>query len=200
MAWSSDLSDDDIVQQMRDDPQRGFTLLLERYGGRIHGFLRQRFPMLDDAALHDAIVDAMLLLVDSFDARRGPLSAWFLLLAHQQVAGALRCRKPGVTVRAAGDQLPDLEDHDDPLARLQSLERLSELQRAIGSLPPLERAVLEADLAEGRPVVARELADRLGTSIAAVYTARRRARAKVFARCDWIRSWLPNGKPNHETP
>ena len=68
MVWSPDADDLRIAQLICDDPQQGLTQLLEQYGGRIRGYLRQRFPSLDGADVQDVITDAMLALAASFDA------------------------------------------------------------------------------------------------------------------------------------
>lgn len=193
MVWSNGVADPEIVRLIRDDPQAGFTLLLQRYGGRIQGYLRQRFPSLDPGDLCDAMTDAMLSLADSFDAQRGSLPAWFLLLAHQKAVGRLRSQNPRrrVVAELVGDE-PDRGG--DPLSQVESRERLDEVYKLIRNLPALERSVLEADLEEGRTVAADTLARQLGTTAGSIYAARRRARQKLIQRCNWVRAWLQSGK------
>jgi RNA polymerase sigma factor (sigma-70 family) len=197
MVWSNEVSDPDIVRLIRDDPQRGFTLLLGQYGGRIHGYLRQRFPSFDESDLHDAVTDAMLALADSFDQRRGTLPAWFLLLAHQQAVRMLKSRRSIPGTVALDTCLEEVDRGDEPLTRLETLERLQEAQQAIQALPALERAVLEADLAEGLTVDAQVLAQRLNTTRGSIYAARKRARARLIDKCNWVREFLQSGKEGH---
>ncbi len=199
MAWSSEVNDLEIVRLIHDDPEQGFTLLLQQYGGRIQGYLRQRFPTLDEADRTDAVTDAMLALADSFDAQRGTLPAWFLLLAHQQAVRLLRS-SPSVDWGDASDgHLEGLSHGGDPLAEMETRERVCEVRHAIAALPALERAVLEADLAEGRTTVARVLAKQLRTTEGSIYAARKRARSKLISHCSWIRDWLRNGNAGHES-
>lgn len=190
MSRSNDISDGELAELIRGDPQRGFTCLLQRYGGRVRGYLRRRFPSLDEADVQDAVTDAMLRLADSFDARRGTLAAWFVLLAHQQAVRVLRSRGAFLPEGASQGWLEAVAPGDDPLAALEAVERVQEVQRTIASLPDLERAVLEADVAAGRTVVAELLAQRLETTVASIYAARRRGRAKLIDKCSWIRHWL----------
>ncbi len=197
MVWSSDASDLLIAQLIGDDPQQGFSLLLQQYGGRIRGYLRQRFPSLDPADLHDVITDAMLALGTSFDASRGTLPAWFLLLAHQQAVQLLRSRRAHLAHRGGEEDVQQLAGGADPLAALISAERVAQLQRAVASLPWLERSVVEADLDEGRGVAAEHLAERLDTTVGSIYAARKRARRKLIRACDWIRDFWQGEEGDH---
>lgn len=190
MAGSKEVSDADLLQLIRDDPQQGFTVLLQQHGGRVHGDLRRRFPSLEPGELEDAVTDAMLRLADTFEAHRGPLSAWFLLLAHQQVVQRLRARG-SEPVAGGGERLEWVAGAaEDPSAGLETVERLRDVYRVVASLPDLERAVLEADLAAGRTAAGGGLARDLNTTEDSIYAARRRGRRKVLARCRWVRDWL----------
>lgn len=198
-AWSDKARSDgcteqEIVRLIHTEPQQGFTLLLQQFGGRIRGYLSQRFPSLDDADSQDVVTDAMLALAGSYDSDRGSLPAWFLLLAHQKAVALLRSRKSLHVIRADGGLE---EEHagaeSDPLAALESQERMQELFRAIRGLPGLERSVVEADVAAGRSVIARKLADQLGTSEGSIYAARRRARIKLMTQFAWLKGWLQTG-------
>ena len=201
MARSNELSDTELVQLIRDDPQQGFTVLLQQHGGRVHGDLRRRFPSLEPAELQDAVTDAMLRLADTFEVHRGPLSAWLLLLAHQQAVRRLRAQGSAPVGGACGDGLEWVAAWDDPSAGLETVERLQDVYRVVASLPDLERAVLEADLAAGHTAAAGGLARDLDTTEGSIYAARRRGRRKVAARCRWVRDWLRSdrsGGPEYE--
>ncbi|MFW6169789.1 MAG: RNA polymerase sigma factor [Planctomycetota bacterium] len=178
------------MQLIREDPEEGFTVLLRQHGGRIRGDLARRFPSLDEGELEDAVTDAMLRLADTFDADRGVLPAWFLLLAHQQAVRLLRLRNSAHVTALSREVLEGVTGRDDPLASLETLERLQEMQQAVASLPGLERAVVEADLTAGCSAAAEGLAKQLGTTEASVYAARRRGRRKVLGRCRWVQDWL----------
>lgn len=195
MPRANQLPDQELIQLIREDPEQGFTVLLRQYGGRVRGDLCRRFPSLDEGELEDAVTDAMLRLAETFDGDRGALPAWFLLLAHQHAVWLLRCRHSGQRTAWSRERLEGVAAReDDPLASLETVERLQEIQQAVASLPGLERAVLEADLAAGRRAAAEGLAKRLGTTVASVYAARRRGRRKVIGRCRWVQDWLRSDK------
>jgi RNA polymerase sigma factor (sigma-70 family) len=179
-----------IAQWIRQGEPHGFTLLLEQYGPRVAGSLRQRFPSLDDHDLHDVLADAMLAVANSFDARRGPLSAWFLLLAQQRAMHRLRTREAGPRWESWAEGGEPVDADATPLDKLVTRERLGEVERIIVSLSSLEQAVVRADLDAGRSMPADELATRLETTSGSVYAARQRARRKLLARCPWISEML----------
>ncbi len=190
MVRSSEISDSEIMQLIRDDPDQGFTQLLRLYGGRVQGYLCRRFPSLDESGRSDAVTDAMLALVDTFDDQRGSLPSWFLLLAHQHAVGALRSRKPFLAADAQPTELDEVDRGGDLLDEMVTLERVREVHQVIRTLPVLERAVLEADLAEGHTVAAHALAEAFETTVGSIYAARKRARTKLIDKCGWVRDRL----------
>ena len=187
MAFSSDV---EIAELLCADPERGFALLLRQHGGRIRGYLQRRFPSFDAVDVHDVITDALLALESSFDASRGSLAAWFLLLAHQRAVQLLRSRKRSIATAGDGHALEQPATGPDGLAGLITAERITELRQVVASLPALERAVVEADLEQGETVAAQRLAQRLGTTTGSVYAARKRARKRLLGQCRWIHEWF----------
>lgn len=189
MVWSSDITDLEVLHLLAVDPQQAYTLLLQHYGGRIRGYLRHRFPSLDATELQDVMTDALLALETTFDADRGTLAAWFLLLAHQHAVRVLRRRRGGLALLDEVAQA-SLVAGEDPVAALVSRERVEQLRQAISELPTLERAVVQSDL-DGEPnLTAQALAEQLGTTAASVYTARKRARRRLVQKCRWIEEYL----------
>jgi RNA polymerase sigma factor (sigma-70 family) len=187
---SAQQAEQQIIQLIRQGEQSGFALLLQSYGGRIAGYLRQRFPSLDDHDIQDLLADAMLTLVDSFDSSRGSLAAWFLFLARQQAVGRLRAgrSRPHTEALTADDE--PLDTQATPLENMATQERWLEVEEVIRSLSSLEQAVVEADLDEGGAAAAEDLANRLRTTPGSVYAARQRARRKLLIRCPWINEVL----------
>lgn len=193
MNRAPDERESQIVESLRRGEPQGIADLLAHYGGRVTGYLRRRFPALDDHALQEALADAVLAVGESFDARRGTLSAWFLFLAHQRAVAVIRswrsrpvCESLDADLHAEGGTSP-------PLDQLVTEERVQEIEQVIQSLSTLEQAVIEADLAEGGAAPADVLAARLATTPGSVYAARQRARRKLLARCAWIQALLGRG-------
>ena len=163
---------------------------MEHYGGRVAGYLRQRFPSLDDHDIHDVVADAVLGLADSFDASRGSLAAWFLLLAHQRAVRRLRTQRRAAQWESWSDDGEPAGAGLTPLEELATRERLCEVDEVIQSLSTLEQAVVKADVEAGGSVPAEDLALRLRTTAGSVYAARQRARRKLLSRCAWISPML----------
>jgi RNA polymerase sigma factor (sigma-70 family) len=186
MDSSKDVNDQEIFRLLREDAQQGYTLLLQRHGGRVRGYLRKRFPSLDAAEVRDCITDAMLALAGSFDPHRGTLPAWFLLLSHQQAAARVGTQRKRLAMENSPAELPEPPAGQEPWRELVTRERIAELHKCIEQLPPLEREVVQADLEAGGGVPARDLASSLATTEGSVYAARRRARRKLQQRCAWI--------------
>jgi RNA polymerase sigma-70 factor (ECF subfamily) len=175
------MNDDDatIVRLLESGHEQGVVLLLERHGGRVASYLRRRFPSLTDDQLHDALVDAVLALRESYDPSRSHLGSWLLLLAHQKAVNRLRRRRRP----QASDELDRVVDHrQGPESRLEEQQQWEQLQEALAGLSSLERAVIEADLAGGQPANAEVLARQLKTTARSVYAARTRARQKLLQR------------------
>jgi RNA polymerase sigma factor (sigma-70 family) len=200
MDRPSEGQEQQIARWIRQGESRGFSLLMQHYGGRVAGFLRQRFPSLDDHDVHDALADAMLALADSFDPDRGSLPAWFLFLAQQRAVGRLRTQRSQPLWVSWTVDLEPADAGATPLEELATHERLLEMEEVIRSLSRLEQAVVQADLDEGGAVSAQDLAMRLHTTAGSVYAARQRARRKLLARCPWISQMLGEGdSTNDET-
>jgi DNA-directed RNA polymerase specialized sigma24 family protein len=199
MDQASDGTEQQIFQLMRQGEQHGFALLLQNYGGRVAGYLRQHFPALDDHDVQDVLADAMLTLVDSFDSSRGTLAAWFLFLARQRAVGRLRAGRSRPHLEPWTPDVEPVDKQATPLENLATQERWLEVEEVIRSLSSLEQAVVEADLDEGGAALAEDIATRLQTTPGSVYAARQRARRKLLARCPWIRAMLAERGKTHGT-
>ncbi|MCU0959255.1 MAG: hypothetical protein MUF48_04055 [Pirellulaceae bacterium] len=193
MNRAPDERDVQLVESLRRGEPEAYAELLERHGGRVGGYLRRRFPTLDEHALQEALADALLAIGESFDARRGTLPAWFLFLAHQQAVARIRSRRSRPAWESLEADREPAARTGTPLEQLVTEERVHEMEQVIGSLSTLEQAVIEADLAEGGAMSADQLAARLQTTPGSVYAARQRARRKLLARCAWIRTLLGEG-------
>jgi RNA polymerase sigma factor (sigma-70 family) len=170
-----------IIHWMRSGDDRGPRWLLQRHAGRVLDHLRRRFPSFDEQQRHDVLVDALLVVRDTFDPARGTLGGWLVFLAHQQAINRLR------GIRSLGVQVP-LDDTAlavvdlPPDARAEQDDQLAGVRSALDQLSPLERRVIDADLEAGMAANARVLARQFGTSERSIYAARTRARRKLSQR------------------
>jgi RNA polymerase sigma factor (sigma-70 family) len=190
MDHTPDERDPLIVASMRAGDPQAYATMLELYGGRVAGYLRQRFPAMDEHDLQDALADALLAVAESFDGQRGSLPAWFLFLAHQQAVGRWRSRQARPDWEPLAGHPEPAAGNATPLQELATVERMHEVEKVIQSLSKLEQAVIRADVAEGGATSADALAERLQTTPGSVYAARQRARRKLWERCAWIQDML----------
>ena len=172
------------IVAMPADASVALADLLREHGGRVAGYLRKRFPGLNDEERYDVLVDALVLFARSYDGQRGPMGPWLLLLAHQRAIDCLRCephRRPSL-----GHYEIDHRDSKalSPPVAAEQAEAVAEIHAAIAKLAPTERAVIEADLEVGGAANARRLAEQIGTTERAVYAARARAREKLLV---WLK-------------
>lgn len=172
---------------MRERDGRGLRLLLHSHGARIRGMLRRIFgASLTDIEIDDALSRATFRAwqrIDSFDADRGALRAWYLTIARNAALEILRERR-GLGWQNAGgdvDLLPAptaVATSDDPamLTPAPSRAFLDVLQQCIDALPRLQRQVIRADLQSGDIADAGELAAALQTTKNSIYVTRSNAR------------------------
>jgi len=82
-----------------------------------------------------------------------------------------------------------------PTEHLRSIDpRLEDLHRAIKTLPPLQKAIIEADLAAGSGLAdAGRLAEIHGTSMNSIYVSRSKARENLKKQVE-----RPDRRPEHK--
>ena len=191
-----------------DEAMRDF---IERHGGKIRGFLRKRFASVAD----DAFQKMMMKLIDhadQYDPAKSGLRSWGVRIAQTCALDLLRAEPPrptgilhpdisvdyrhGTPSRGGRDAVPDPKE----AKRRERRERL--LREAIGTLSPTEQKVVAADLAhlsDGRQTdsvaPAAALAERIGTTIAAVHAARSRGRAKLRSELTGRGVYHAEGQP-----
>jgi DNA-directed RNA polymerase specialized sigma24 family protein len=182
----SPVTDVDIVLMMADRDKEGLRLFLKRYGGRLKGFLVKRYAaVLQPGELEEALNNAAFNVwrfADRYDEGRGSLGSWSIRIAQRAAQSIIR-REIGYRAKnleydpsydPAGDPPDEREAgscdrSDDP--------RLKVLHEAIEALPPLQKAIIQADLAAGGGLAdAGRLAAIHGTSKNAIYVSRFKAR------------------------
>jgi RNA polymerase sigma factor (sigma-70 family) len=181
----SPVTDVDIVLMMMDSNQEGLRLLLERYGGRLKGYLVKYYAgVLQPGELDEAFSAALFNIwrfADRYDEGKGSLASWCIRIAQRAAQSIIR-REFGYRGKnleydplydPAGDppgerEAETSERSDDP--------RLKALHTAIEALPPLQKAIIQADLAAGDGLAdAGRLAAIHGTSKNTIYVSRHKA-------------------------
>src|SRR5918995_6455195 len=156
-----------------------YARLIEQHRSELHAHCHRLLGSTHDA--EDALQEALLRAwkgLPHFEGRSS-LRSWLYTIATNASLDAMK-RRPQRIVPI--DEVHPADPHDGPAARY---ERRESLERALGAardLPQNQRAVLV--LREMLGFSARETADALGTSVAAVNSALQRARAAIREQAD----------------
>jgi RNA polymerase sigma-70 factor (ECF subfamily) len=171
-------SDDALMRAFASRDDVAAEALYQRFASRVYGL---GIVMLgSDAAAQDLVQDTFVKLwrsADRFDARRGRLDTWVLLVARSLAIDALRRRvlevrslqSVGTTGEAATDPGPD---------ELAETEDLAErARRAMAALSDGQRAALELAYFGGR--TSAEVAELEGIPVGTAKTRIRTALLKL---------------------
>jgi len=181
----STVTDSDIALMMATGDQCGLRLLLERYGGRIKAFLVKYYSNdLQEGELNEAFNAAMYNIwrfADRYEESKGSLPSWCIRIAQNSarsiIRRELRYRSKNLDYDTMYDPAGDPPD-DEALETAERTDdpRLEGLCRAIEALPPLQKAVIKADLAADGLADTGRLAEIHGTSKNTIYVSRSKAR------------------------
>lgn len=169
----------------RRDPE-AFRALFTAYADKVY---RLAVGLLEDEAEAEGVVqDAFLRLFEKLDQFEGrsSLGTWLYRVAYNLSIDRLRARRPSLRLdeEPDGDDLPapvNLADwRDAPERVLSEAEVTEELDRAIGSLPEIYRAVFILREIEGLSV--EETAQVAGISLSACKVRHHRARLMLRER------------------
>ncbi len=182
----SPVSDVDIVLMMMEHDEEGLRLFLKRYGGRLKGFLVKYYAgVLQPGELDEALSTAAFNIwrfADRYDEGKGSLASWCIRIAQRAAQSIVRrefgYRGKNLEYDPSYDPAGDLpgKQEAEPSDRSDD-PRLKVLHAAIDALPPLQKAIIQADLAAGDGLAdAGRLAAIHGTSKNAIYVSRFKAR------------------------
>lgn len=176
------LRDDDTAARLRARDPEGLRQLFEDHGGIVRARLRQSFGKLLDASDLEEVLEMTSIRVwyakAGFDPALGTLRAWVSVLAKRSALRLLDARR---RLRSR-EEARDLEQMSLPTSAAsaplsaQREELFRDAMICMRGLPRMQRTVLMADLAAGRPADARPLAQRLSTSVDSIYVSRHRGR------------------------
>jgi RNA polymerase sigma-70 factor (ECF subfamily) len=175
-------TDERLLEEAAQGKTTAFQVLYERYRDPIFRFA---YRMLGSAeAAEDVVHDCFLGLIKEpgrFDSAKASLRTYLYAAARNQAAK--RYQKFGR--ESAIDELADeprMADHHEPLRQVLNDELAGEVQRAIASLPPLQREALV--LFEYEDLSLAEIGAIVGVDSNTVKARLFRARDKLRARLD----------------
>lgn len=168
-------SDEDIVSEVRQNPEKGFRMLMAKYREAVYWHIRRLVVSHADA--QDAAQETFVRIFRSFSQFRGECSfaAWIYRIATNEAMRVLgRCRGGRVSLddsdTEAGDMMADeYVDYTD-------LEAVK-LQQAVLSLPPKQQ--LAFNLRYYSELEYDEIADVAGSTVASVKVNYHLAKEKI---------------------
>jgi RNA polymerase sigma-70 factor (ECF subfamily) len=169
-----------------DRDEKAFALLYDRHAPLVYGIALRMLGRSQEA--EDVLQQVFLAFwerASSFDPSKGSPAAWLVVMARSRGLDALRRRR----VRREGDGAAFSQDDGvDPLAGLPdpgapvldglvTEERRAHVRRALASLPPPQRVVLEEAFFGG--LTQEEIAAKLGEPLGTVKTRIRSGMMKL---------------------
>lgn len=133
------IADNDIIAEMRRQPEQGFRLLMRKYREPVYWHIRRMVVTHADA--QDAAQEAFVRIFKSMDSYRGNTSfaAWIYRIATNEALRLISKRHDNVDMEREGtnilDQLPA-----DNYINIADTEAVN-MQRAILALPPKQQVV-----------------------------------------------------------
>jgi RNA polymerase sigma-70 factor (ECF subfamily) len=179
--------DIELIQRVaRDQDPQAFSRLYDQHAPMVFGLACRMLGHRQEA--EDLLQEVFFYLWEragSYDPARGPVVAWILVIARSRCVDRLRRRslrqdkeRTIFSEEEEGDALIALPEPGLPvLDALAAEERRALVGRALGSLPPPQRAALEAAYFEG--LTQQEIAEKLGEPLGTVKTRMRLGMMKL---------------------
>jgi RNA polymerase sigma-70 factor (ECF subfamily) len=157
-----------LVEQMTAGDESALAALYDRYAGMLYGLLVR--ILKDTHAAEEVLQDLFLQLwrtASRFDASRGSMTAWLMVMARNRAISRLRRGNRHVVADDPEgyllESLPSPGNLEEDAVRLQMAGRL---RAAMQSLPGEQRQALELAYFEG--MTQTEIAERTGAPLGTV--------------------------------
>lgn len=162
--------------------------LLRRHGGTIKGMVWKKYAnALQKEEVHDVLLRTATKAwryAASFDDEKASLETWLVAIALREAKDVLRDKTwefnsvedDDVIERCFFDGLESEVDDEKHESKL-----ILDLRAVIASLPELQRAIIDADLACGGTADAERLAEIHATTKNSIYVSRAKAKKRIEA-------------------
>lgn len=176
------MTDERLLAEAANGDGTAFQILYERYRDPIFRFAYRLLGSVE--AAEDVAHDCFLSLIKDprrFDVTRASLRTYIYAAARNLAAKRYNSLGRETGIEELADE-PQVTDSHGPMARVLDNELASEVERAIASLPPLQREALV--LFEYDELSLAEIAAVVGADANTVKARLFRAREKLRARLD----------------
>ena len=169
------IADNDIIAEIRRQPEQGFRLLMRKYREPVYWHIRRLVVTHADA--QDAAQEAFVRIFKSMASYRGNTSfaAWIYRSATNEALRLISRRHDSVSMEREGTNLLDQLPADNYI-NIADTEAVN-MQRAILALPPKQQVVFNMRFYDEMEYV--DIADATDSSVAAVKTNYHLAKEKV---------------------
>jgi RNA polymerase sigma-70 factor, ECF subfamily len=162
----SELSDAELIHQLRAGKQQALNLLYDRYGGLVYTIALQILSRADEA--EDLTQDVFLSFwkEDKFDPKRAALSTYLSVLVRSRALNKLRSRASHVKALERLQQWTIADSLEPtPLEKASLEEQQQALRTAMVQLSENQRQVLELNYSRGlsHSEIAQQISMPLGT-------------------------------------
>jgi len=160
-------ADSALIERMMAGDENALATLYDRYSGMLYGLLLR--ILKDTQAAEEVLQDLFLQLwrtANRYDASRGSMTAWLMVMARNRAISRLRRGDRHVTDDPDGYLLESAAapgNLEDEAVRLQMATRL---RAAMAGLPGEQREALELAYFEG--MTQTEIAERTGAPLGTV--------------------------------
>lgn len=160
------IADNDIIAEIRRQPEQGFRLLMRKYREPVYWHIRRLVVTHADA--QDAAQEAFVRIFKSMASYRGNTSfaAWIYRIATNEALRLISRRHDSVSMEREGTNLLDQLPADNYINIADT--EAENMQRAILALPPKQQVVFNMRFYDEMEYV--DIADATDSSVAAVKT------------------------------
>jgi RNA polymerase sigma-70 factor (ECF subfamily) len=179
---SDQVTDEQLLKQAANGDTAAFQILYERYRDPIFRFAYRLLGSV--AAAEDVAHDCFLSLIKEpgrFDASKASLRTYLYAAARNLAAKRYNSFARETNLEGLNEE-PLAADRHEPIKRVLDDELAGEVERAIASLPPLQREALV--LFEYEDLSLAEIAEVVGVDSGAVKARLFRARETLRVRLD----------------
>lgn len=181
------MQDCELLDALRQTPERGMRLLMEQYAGLVCAVVRGRLPkgVFCEADVEGCAADAFsefYLGLDRYNPEKGSIRSWLCVIARNKALDQLRQRYREADVLPLDEGLTDSEALLE--SGLEERELRGVVLAAVEELPEPDREIMVRKYYLGES--SREIAVRLEMSVSNVDTRSHRAIQRLRERLkDW---------------
>jgi len=187
------VSDSDIALMMAMKDEEGLRLFLQRYGGPMKAYLKKYYAhVLQEHERDEAFnwaVHNIWRFAERYHEGKGKLASWSFRITQRAAQSVIRRE---VKFCSKNREYEEEFDPADPSSETNGVNQLfgtddprwEHVLKAIDTLPPLQKAIIQADLAADGTANAQRLSEIHGSPIGSIYVSRNKAHKTLKKRAD----------------